>query len=77
MISEKNVDSRLVDRVGQTWSYMDHPFLFICRGRGPQSSTARFNEWIVLDLWTGRTQPMYLFRDVSLEDQSDRWQRLT
>lgn len=72
----KDDNKRLVDRTGQVWAYMGRPFLFVCRGPGPQSSTAPFNEWVVLDLSTGRPQPMRLFRDTLMEDQSDRWQRL-
>jgi hypothetical protein len=67
--------SNLIDRTGQTWLYIDRPYTFLCRGNGPQGSTAPWNDWIILDLTFGKTIVTRLYRDMTMERQ--RWERLT
>ncbi len=75
MIPKRDDGKRLVDRTGQVWTYMGRPFAFVARGDGPQSSVAPYNDWLMLDLSTGKTQSTRLYRKTPMEEQS-WWVRL-
>lgn len=76
MIPKKDDGKRLTDRLGQVWAYLGRPYMFVARGKGPQSSVAPYNDWLMLDLTTGKTQTTRLYRAIPLEEFVDRWQRL-
>jgi hypothetical protein len=68
--------NRLSDRTGQVWAYMGRPYLFLVRGDGPQGSTAPYNDWLIMDLGSGKAQSTRLYRENPMEAMVDRWERL-